>query len=34
MGVEGLINLVRGLASGVRGLVGRLLGRREPPPGI
>jgi hypothetical protein len=34
MGVDGILNLARGLANGVRNLVRRLLARGEPPPAI
>jgi hypothetical protein len=34
MGIDGLLNLVRGLTNGLRALIVRLLGRGEPPPAI
>ena len=34
MGIDGLLNLIRGVATGVRDLVRRALGRGEPPPAI
>ena len=34
VGVDGLVNLVRGMLRGVRGLARRLSGRREPPPAL
>ena len=34
MGIDGLLDLVRGPANGVRALVRRLPRRGEPPPAI
>ena len=34
MGVDGLLNLVRGIARGIGGVIRRLRGRAEPPPAI
>jgi hypothetical protein len=34
VGVDGLLNLFRGVGSGLRRLALRLMGRGEPPPAI
>jgi len=34
VGVEGIIGFLQTVAAGIRQLVRRLLGRREPPPAV